>query len=146
MFLLNYKDNIAQARYLIPAAPSAKYELLQDRYEGSLGYKLNENSHQLAVEPSGSIVSMFNDDKAQELKYILLMLSVCMILLTVVLYTVLFYLMIEVRHTIFTLLVMRYCSYTKKTLTINNKRLGYQQYFCVPIVMHALSLLNTYRK
>ncbi|XP_022660729.1 uncharacterized protein LOC111250168 isoform X11 [Varroa destructor] len=89
------KDNIAQARYLIPAAPSAKYELLQDRYEGSLGYKLNENSHQLAVEPSGSIVSMFNDDKAQELKYILLMLSVCMILLTVVLYTVLFYLMIE---------------------------------------------------
>ncbi|XP_022660721.1 uncharacterized protein LOC111250168 isoform X6 [Varroa destructor] len=91
----NLLDNIAQARYLIPAAPSAKYELLQDRYEGSLGYKLNENSHQLAVEPSGSIVSMFNDDKAQELKYILLMLSVCMILLTVVLYTVLFYLMIE---------------------------------------------------
>ncbi|XP_022660723.1 uncharacterized protein LOC111250168 isoform X8 [Varroa destructor] len=91
----NLVDNIAQARYLIPAAPSAKYELLQDRYEGSLGYKLNENSHQLAVEPSGSIVSMFNDDKAQELKYILLMLSVCMILLTVVLYTVLFYLMIE---------------------------------------------------
>ncbi|XP_022693351.1 uncharacterized protein LOC111262962 isoform X4 [Varroa jacobsoni] len=131
----NLLDNIAQARYLIPAAPSAKYELLQDRYEGSLGYKLNENSHQLAVEPSGSIVSMFNDDKAQELKYILLMLSVCMILLTVVLYTVLFYLMIEVRHTIFTLLVMRYCSYTKKPLTINNKRLGYQQYFCVPIVM-----------
>lgn len=57
---------------------------------------------QLAVEDA------IRYEKTQELKYILLMLSVSMILLSIVLYTVLFYLIIEVRTSPHALLLFIY--------------------------------------
>ncbi|OQR73173.1 hypothetical protein BIW11_09904 [Tropilaelaps mercedesae] len=56
------------------------------------GQRDDEETHAIKQ----AIDELILDNRSQELKYILLMLSVCMILLAIVLYTVLFYLIIEV--------------------------------------------------